>query len=271
MSEQSKKESLIDAVVDQDLKRSLSRTNEYNVHSFNSKRKQNQKYATNQVIDNRRDRIGYTPTLKHNESHGDAKIYTTGDGTHYRQVEADGMVQTTIDYPKNALHIPGKYHEPYRHSVVSDEIPQNLRHKFGTDDTNYLLSDQVKVHDTLSSIQNAGIIKKVDKLEKTEFSDNDRYLNRKKTVGNKNEDYYDLGNYLRYAVCRGYPSINQKGTTFYDYNPETSKNFLADKTNYESSHRRTKDWLGKWTELCIVDTRQCKELAKSITEKSKPA
>ena len=71
----------------------------------------------------------------------------------------------------------------------------------------------------------------------------------KYSPAHKNEDYLDLGNYLRHAVCRGFPLVNSKGTTFYDYNPDTSKKFLHDKDNFQNANRRTKDWLGNIT--CI--------------------
>jgi hypothetical protein len=35
--------------------------------------------------------------------------------------------------------VPGKYHELYRSSVDSSEVPQNIRHKFGTNQTEQLL------------------------------------------------------------------------------------------------------------------------------------
>ena len=115
-----------------------------------------------------------------------------------------------------------------------------MRHKFGTKDTYDLLLDQVKVHDTLSSIQNSGIIKKVDRTH----SDSIEHSSMEKSVGlTKNEDYYDLGNFLRHAICHGYPSIHERGTTSFDYNPDINKKYLADRSNI-SHHRKRKDWLG---------------------------
>lgn len=253
----------------------LADHNERKVNNFNSLRKSNIKYESNEVVEsnqsNQRRHIGYTsayPTLRDTDLlPNENSFYTSGDGTQYKKIDSDGCIQTTVDFPKNALHIPGKYHELYRHSVVSSEIPQNLRHRFGTKDTNELLIDQVKVHDTLSSIQNSGIIKKVDRTKENEM---DKYRTRNNPK-NKNEDYLDLGNYLRHTVSHGYPMVDSRGTTFYDYSPDTNQKFLSDKNNYTSPHRRTKDYLGKWTELCIVDTRQTKDLAKVMLEKQKQA
>ena len=98
----------------------------------------------------------------------------------------------------------------------------------------------MKVHDTLSSIQNSGIIKKVDRTKENEM---DKYRTRNNPK-NKNEDYLDLGNYLRHTVSHGYPMVDSRGTTFYDYSPDTNQKFLSDKNNYTSPHRRTKDYLG---------------------------
>lgn len=175
---------------------------------------------------------------------GASEFYNSANGCQYKKIESDGITQTTIDFPKNSLHIPGEYHELYRHSVVSSEIPQNIRHKFGTHDTNYLLNDQVRVHDTLSSIQNAGIIKKVDKSKQEDYPEYKHFLKTQHALAKRNEDYLDLGNYLRHAVCHGYPVVNSKGTTFYDFNPETNKKYLSDRSNYTSLYRRTKDELG---------------------------
>lgn len=261
----SKSTTLIDAVVAKE-KTNLSNTKQDSkVNNFISLRKENTKFRTNEIKEPflKSDQYvnGYIPsysTLKENRKLGNSgSIYTSANGITYERTSSDGVVQTTLDFPKNALDIPGKYHELYRHSVVSDEIPQNIRHKFGSKDTKQLLADQVKVHDTLSSIQNAGIIKKVDRTKSTSYLNTDKIMVEKYSPAHKNEDYLDLGNYLRHAVCRGFPLVNSKGTTFYDYNPDTSKKFLHDKDNFQNANRRTKDWLGNWSELSLkcVDTQ----------------
>ena len=244
--------------------------------NFNALRKSNVHFETNKIAEyspTASQMVGYQPppyNLKNsNKFPGTADFYTSADGCQYKKIESDGMIQTTIDYPKNALHIPGEYHELYRHSAISEEIPQNIRHKFGTRDTHNLLRDQVRVHDTLSVIQNAGIIKKVDKSKQEDFSEHKQFLKTQHATSNKNEDYLDLGNYLRHAVCHGYPLVNSKGTTFYDYTPEINKEFLSDKSNYTSPYRRTKDQHGRWVELCIVDTKREKELRELAKKEEK--
>ncbi len=123
----------------------------------------------------------------------------------------------------------------------------NLRHKFGDQDINDVLKDQVKVHDTLSLIQNAGIIKKADQaisqpdLRSGLVKNNDYYR--------KNEDYLDLGNYLRHAICHGFPIMGLRSTTSYDFNPNINKEYLSDKMNIDSKYRKRKDYHGKF--LCI--------------------
>jgi len=117
-----------------------------------------------------------------------------------------------------------------------------LRHKFGTKDTNNLLQDQIKVHDTLSNIQNKGIIKKVDRTHSC-FLDDDK---ANYSPGQYNQDYIDLGNHLRHSVSHGYPLINSKSTTVADFNSGISKEYLADKQNSNSDHRIKQDWLGNF-------------------------
>lgn len=254
------------------------KSQEDKVNNYNSLRKSNIKYETNYMVEsdhaNQKNLVIYSPSSKNTLKESsifpnECEFYKSADGTQYKRMgTGDGCIETTVDFPKNVLHIPGKYHEHYRHCVVAEEIPQNLKAKFGSKHTEYLLKDQVKVHDTLSAIQNHGIIKKVDKT-KSEHYENDDRMSNPRAPGNKNEDYLDLGNYLRHAVCHGYPTINARGTTFYDYNPETNREFLSDKDNYTKQNRRTKDWLGKWTELSIVNSRQTKELAERVLEKQK--
>ena len=131
-----------------------------------------------------------------------------------------------------------------------------MKHKFGTNDTNDLLKDQVKVHDGLSSIQNKGIIKKNDKTKIIEFDNNEVRLEKYET-GKSNEDYLDLGNHLRHTVSHGYPMVNCKSTTYYDFNSDISKKFLTEKNNYTSSNRRTKDWLSKFLFKVFADMLDC--------------
>jgi hypothetical protein len=239
-------------------KYSPSKLNELEVNRFNSMRKANIKYESNQLKESHENSsklIGsYAASAASKSSLREGEdflvngeYYLAADGTQYRKVVTDGVAQTTIDFPKNALHIPGKYHELYRHSVLSHEIPQNLRHKFGSQDTEQLLEDQIKVHDTLAHIQNTGIIKKVDRTanNRTPFEmSNDVILNNG-IKNSKCDDYYDLGNYLRHAVGHGYPMVNARGTTSFDFNLKINQDYLADKSNYESANRRKKDWLGK--------------------------
>lgn len=84
----------------------------------------------------------------------------SADGTVYKHFErGDRSKEVVIDYPtQNIIHIPGKYHEHYRQTVSHNEIPANIKAKFGSRNTRELLKDELKVHDTLSKIYNTGII-----------------------------------------------------------------------------------------------------------------
>ena len=70
----------------------------------------------------------------------DSQNYRSADGTQFKHITSNGLQTTVIDYPsKNVIHIPGKYHELYRTSVEINEIPQNIKHKFGSIQTEQLL------------------------------------------------------------------------------------------------------------------------------------
>lgn len=85
-------------------------------------------------------------------------IYRAADGTVYRHYHKDNADTIVANYPtKNVIHVPGRYHEHYRQWATFDEIPTNIKAKFGTNDTKELLKDELRVHDTLSEIYNAGI------------------------------------------------------------------------------------------------------------------
>ena len=177
--------------------------------------------------------------------------YVAADGTEYKIYNGpSGHTVKEVNCPsRNVIHVPGKYHEHYRNTVVNDEVPQNIKHRFRTEQTNELLKDQLKVHDTLSHIQNSGIIKKNDKTEDepgATLGEVDR-LKAERSVS----DYYDLGNHLRHIVCHGYPTVIKQSHKETVHNNELSKEYLADwKQNVESPWRRRKDWIGK--RLCFI-------------------
>lgn len=212
--------------------------------------------------------------LKETYNLPDNQHYKAADGTQYKYTNVDGFKTTVIDYPsKNVIHVPGKYHELYRSSVDSSEVPQNIRHKFGTNQTEQLLSDPLKVHDTLSHIQNLGSIKKHDKFAPDEApSDLFKQLNISAAASAKKipgTDYYDLGNYLRHSICHGYPLIDSTTTTKSSYTEMVSKEHLSDASNIQSPYRRHKDWLGKWTEQSLVSKRISNELTKTYADRAK--
>lgn len=86
------------------------------VNNFISLRKENTKFRTNEIKEPflKSDQYvnGYTPsysTLKENRKLGNSgSIYTSANGITYERTSSDGVVQTTLDFPKNALDIPGK-------------------------------------------------------------------------------------------------------------------------------------------------------------------
>lgn len=167
--------------------------------------------------------------------------YKAADGTIFKLFHTTDGVTKEANYPtKNVIHVPGKYHELYRQWASSDEIPQNIRHKFGTYDTEKLLGDKIKVHDTLSKIHNTGIIKKKSKEEENELNLNSKENNLLV------DEYYDLGNHLRHAIGHGYPTVYQTGHRESVHNGDVNKKHMENwKKNVITPHRRKTDWLSK--------------------------
>ena len=180
----------------------------------------------------------YEPKLDYVEN------YVAADGTQYKIYNApSGHTVKEVDCPtRNIIHVPGKYHEHYRSTLVESEVPQNIKHKFRTIQTNELLKDQLKVHDTLSHIQNSGIIKKNDKTDDVPNLDKAGLIMEQKL-----SDYYDLGNHLRHAISHGFPTVLKKSHTVEVHNENVSKEFLGEwEENVKGfPWRRRKDWIGK--------------------------
>lgn len=171
--------------------------------------------------------------------------YRAADGTvykYYTPLSNDIKIEE-INYPtKNVIHIPGKYHEHYRQWANVDEIPTNIKHKFGSRRTNELLKDELKVHDTLSQIYNTGLNRKHMEIPQPseEAQENTNELIDNESVST----YYDLSNHLRYVISRGYPILARTSHKQDIHNWNLNKEFLADfKENVESPYRRKKDWL----------------------------
>ena len=174
--------------------------------------------------------------------------YVAADGTQYKIYNApSGHTVKEVNCPtRNVIHVPGKYHEHYRSTVVESELPQNIKHKFRArlagDAAEVLLNDQLKVHDTISHIQNSGIIKKNDKTDETINANNIEFKMEKKL-----SDYYDLGNHLRHAISHGYPSVYKVSHKEDVHNNSVSKEYLSEwDLNVKSPWRRRKDWIGRF-------------------------
>lgn len=86
--------------------------NEYKVNNFNSLRKANIKFETDNIKRFSNDRNLSDRNLilleKNDGVHDYSQFYTSGDGTRYKTTNKHSLVETTIDLPKNALHVPGK-------------------------------------------------------------------------------------------------------------------------------------------------------------------
>ena len=189
----------------------------------------------------------FTSEAKQPKTHPSVDVYKSANGTRITRIHADDKTyEEIIDYPsKNVIHMPGKYHEHYRQSLETFEVPENIRHKFGSKQTEKLLEDRVKVHDTLSQLHNKGINKKHDKVVKSanigEEEEQQQKLKKKSSI----MEYYDLSNFLRHSVSHGYPVVVEKSSKEEVHNADVSRQYLSDLKNIESPHRRRKDWLGK--------------------------
>ncbi|CAF1044142.1 unnamed protein product [Brachionus calyciflorus] len=189
--------------------------------------------------------------------------YKAADGTTYKHLHSNNGITIETTFPsKNVIHVPGKYHELYRQWITNNDIPQNIRHKFGTKQTEYLLSNQIKVHDTLAKIHNTGIIKKnAEQFDKSILN-----LNEKDVLTN---EYYDLGNHLRHSIAHGYPTIYHTGLKESIHNVDVNKKHMENwQKNVITPHRRKTDWLIKWTELNVVDERIIRDYALKEAERS---
>lgn len=178
--------------------------------------------------------------------------YQAADGTIYKKYlnPANNQIIEEIDYPtKNVIHVPGKYHELYRQWATYDEIPNNLKHKFRSDQTAKLLQDEIKVHDTLAKIYNTGVAKKNNKDE-SEVKQIEQIVNKTphgETViidDSKHKDYNELGHLLRHTVSHGNPITYRSGLKEEVHNGDVSKIYFADEKNLDSPYRRKTDWLG---------------------------
>jgi hypothetical protein len=183
--------------------------------------------------------------------------YKSADGTVYkRYVDENNIVTEHIDPPtKNVIHVRGKYHEQYRQSADFEEIPQNIKHKFGTNNTRELLKDEVKVHDTLAKIYNDGVNKKQNREneEVTEIRGIQEVFSRGSSrPTDPHKDYNELGNLLRHAVQRGQTTVYDMGHIKEWHNEEVSKLYLSDKKNIDSPYRRKTDWLSKFSDLLLT-------------------
>jgi hypothetical protein len=199
--------------------------------------------------------------------------YLAADGTTYKLYSGPtGNGIKEVNCPtRNILHVPGKYHEHYRNTLVESEIPQNIKHKFRLSGLKSfdLTRDQLKVHDTLTHIQNGGIIKKNDKIADSQFQ---IQIDNTAGANGKLSDYYDLGNHLRHAIAHGYPTVHEKSHNGRVYNEDVSKQFLDEAVwseNVQTPWRKRKDWIGKWTDKDIIDRQNNKGLAARASEKAK--
>ncbi len=129
-------------------------------------------------------------------------------------------------------------------SISFDEIPQNLKAKFKEKQVAELMKDQRKVDDTISKLQ---IIEDAKKRINKFVGNEELTRPVSATIDPKqNAVYYDLSNYLRHAVCHGYPDLKKRSFKESVHNGNVNKEYLSDPDNYTLKNRRQKDWLGKF-------------------------
>jgi hypothetical protein len=91
------------------------------------------------------------------------------------------------------------------------------------------------VHDTLSKIYNSGIIKKKEKPNSIENENEIASSSENKKEINQ---YYDLGNHLRFSIGHGYPEVITKSSKELCHNADINKLYLSDPKNFTSTYRR---------------------------------
>ena len=140
----------------------------------------------------------------------------------------------------------------YYTEVNGYQVPQNIRHRFRSNITAELLSDQNKVERDRNNLAYVNI------KQKTPI-----YQRPQTTFEPMNPDYSKISNDLRTTVCRGHP-VQRRSHSKTVHNADIFQNHQQEE-KYSNLYRRKKDWLGQWTEANIIRDR----LYKSILEAQK--
>lgn len=135
----------------------------------------------------------------------------------------------------------------YYSDVNGYQVPQNICHRFRTKITTNLLADRNKVEQDRNESEYVNIRRPTP-----------IYRRSQSTISMKS-DYKQISNDLRDNICHGHPV--QRGS--HSKMIHNARVFTPDQPS--SSHRRKKDWLGRWTEANIIRDR----LFKSISESQK--
>ena len=128
------------------------------------------------------------------------------------------------------------------------QVPQNICHRFRSKITSELLVDRKKVerdqpiYDRLTSRQSTPI-----------------YRRSQSMIAVSNDDYSKISNDLRSSICYGHP-VQRASHSKAIHNRHV---FDKEKVESSSTHRRRKDWLGRWTEANIIRDRLYKNIADS--------
>jgi hypothetical protein len=126
-------------------------------------------------------------------------------------------------------------------------VPSNIKHKFGSRLTDELLSEQVKVNQSLAGINKQNKVSVWLPVEKPMKDDVtvDEFV--KKDEAKNTEPLEDISNYLRSAICHGLPMKKNMTSKQLIHSAFVNKQHLSDPNNYNSPNRRKKDWLGMYS------------------------
>ena len=155
---------------------------------------------------------------------------------------------SSSNFDSNPIIDEGDY---YTH-VNGYRVPQNIHHRFRSSITSQLLADRDKVERDRQEFDGARVRPAVP-------------VYRRSQPLISNPDYTTMSNNLRSAVCYGHP-VERRSHTKTVHSDEVFNRRGAN--TFDSAHRRTKDWLGRWTEANIIRDRLYKDTLATPKKKS---
>lgn len=157
------------------------------------------------------------------------------------------MTSQSYDENPSLVIDEGEYYSEFN----GYQVPQNICHRFRTKITTNLLADRNKIERDRNDSEYVNIRRPTPMI----------YRRSQSTISMKT-DYNQISNDLRDTVCHGHP-VERGSHTKMVHNQQV---FTPGQTG--SSHRRKKDWLGRWTEANIIRDRLFKNISDAKKKSS---